>query len=99
MGRPPMKSVSSMTIPALRRRLLTLALPGMLAIALPAFGQSAEPPAAPAAQPTVPTAQSVPPAAAQPAVPAAPDPKAQDVLKQARAAIGGDATLAKVQSL
>jgi hypothetical protein len=66
-----------------------LARRAALAVALaaataPAFAQT------PDAQQSAPAAQ---------AAPAAPDPKAQDVIKQARAALGGEAALAKVQSL
>src|SRR4051794_11157883 len=74
-------------------RLLALGLPSMLAGA-PVIAQSPEAAAqTPAASTASPTTSAV-----QPAVPTAPDPKAQDVLKQARAAIGGDAALAKIQS-
>jgi len=79
-----------MTTPLARRAVLAAAL---VAITAPAFAQTPE------AQQPAPAAQTAPAAAAAPAAPAAPDPKAQDVLKQARAALGGEAALAKVQSL
>jgi hypothetical protein len=79
-----------MTTPFARRAALTAAL---MASTAPAFAQT------PDAQQPAPAAQTAPAAAAAPAAPAAPDPKAQDVIKQARAALGGEAALAKVQSL
>lgn len=81
-----MNAFAMMTPLFVRRSTLALAV---MASAVPAFAQ------APATPPT-PGAQA---AQAAPAAPAAPDPKAQDVLKQARVALGGEAALAKVQSL
>ena len=81
-----MNPFAKMTISIARRASLALALMAPV----PAFAQTpdAQPPAA---------AQA--PATAAPVAPAAPDPKAQEVLKQARAALGGETALAKVQSL
>jgi hypothetical protein len=76
-----------MTTPLARRAALAAALAAATA---PAIAQT------PAAQQPAPAVQTAP---AAPAAPAAPDPKAQDVIKQARAALGGEAALAKVQSL
>ncbi len=81
----------------------TFALAGSAVLAATlGFAQTPPPDQSPApAQP----AASAPPAAprqatpAQPAAPAAaPDPKAQEVLKAARGALGGDSALAKIQS-
>jgi hypothetical protein len=85
-----MNPLALMTTPIARRVALTAAL---VAATAPAYAQT------PDAQQPAPAAQSAPAAAPAPAAPAAPDPKAQDVIKQARAALGGEAALAKVQSL
>jgi hypothetical protein len=91
-----MNSLPVMMIPLARHSLLTLVL---MAPALPAVAQTpdAQQPA-PAAQPGAPPASAAAPTAPA-TTPATPDPKAQDVLKQARAALGGDAALAKIQSV
>jgi hypothetical protein len=80
-----------MTTPFARRAALVAAL---LAATAPAFPQTPD-----AQQPAAQTPPAAPAAPTAPAAPAAPDPKAQDVIKQARAALGGDVALAKVQSL
>jgi hypothetical protein len=85
-----MKSFAYMTTTLARRAALAAAL---VAATAPAFAQIT------GTQQPAPPAQTAAPAAAAPAAPAAPDPKAQDVIKQARAALGGEAALAKVQSL
>ena len=85
-----MNPFAHMTTPLARRAALAAAL---VAATAPAFAQPPE------AQQPAPAAQTAPAPAAAPAAPAAPDPKAQDVIKQARAALGGEAALAKVQSL
>ena len=79
-----MNPFANMTTPLARRAALAAVL---VAATAPAFAQP------PDAQQPAPAAQTAP------AAPAAPDPKAQDVIKQARAALGGEAALAKVQSL
>jgi len=82
-----MNPFAHMTTLMARRAALAAAL---VAATAPAFAQTPE------AQQPAPAAQTAP---APAAAPAAPDPKAQDVIKQARAALGGEAALAKVQSL
>jgi hypothetical protein len=87
-----------MTTPLVRLAAFALAL---IATTSPSFAQSPAPqPAAPtqgAPTQTAPT-QTAPPSAAAPGAPAAPDPKALEVIAQARTALGG-AALAKVQSM
>jgi hypothetical protein len=85
-----MNPLAHMTTPLARRAALAAVL---VAATAPAFAQT------PAAQQPAPAGQTAPAAAPAPAAPAAPDPKALDVIKQARAALGGEAALAKVQSL
>ncbi len=85
-----MNPLAHMTIPLARRAALAAVL---VAATAPAFAQT------PDAQQPAPAGQTAPAAAPAPAAPAAPDPKALDVIKQARAALGGEAALAKVQSL
>lgn len=71
------------------RTSLAFILPAALALVAPAVAQSPAPAQA-TSQPAAPVAR---------VAPVAPDPLAQDVLKAARAALGGEAALGKIQSV